>query len=136
MGRMILAVIVALIVAFAIIMVIEMGNSIIVMPPSKEVMGDPAALCDYMRRVPEKAYIYQLIAYFLGSFAAGFIVTKMSRRESPGLMLPIIVGALLTLATIGNLVMLPCQPTWFAVIALITFLPITIIGHRFAAGRF
>ena len=136
MGRMILAVIVALIVAFAIMMLIEMGNSLVIMPASQEVMKDPAALCDYMSRGPAKAYIIVLIGYFLASFAAGFIVTKMSRRESPGLMLPIIVGALLTLASIGNIVMIPCQPIWFAVIAVIIFLPVTIIGHRFAAGRF
>jgi biotin transporter BioY len=117
-------------------MVIEMGNSLIIMPPNQEMMKDPAALCDYMRNGPAKAYIVVLIGYFLASFAAGFIVTKMSRRESPGLMLPIIVGALLTLSAIGNLVMVPCQPVWFAVIAVITFLPVTIIGHRFAAGRF
>jgi len=136
MGRMILAVVVALIVALAIMMLIEMGNSMVIMPPSKEVMSDPAALCDYMRNGPAKAYIIVLIGYFLAAFAAGFIVTKMSRRESPGLMLPIIVGAVLTLSGIANMIMLPCQPVWFEVIALIVFLPITIIGHRFAAGRF
>ena len=136
MGRMILAVVVALIVALAIMMLIEMGNSMVIMPPSKEIMNDPAALCDYMRNGPAKAYIIVLIGYFLAAFAAGFIVTKMSRRESPGLMLPIIVGAVLTLSGIANMIMLPCQPVWFEVIALIIFLPITIVGHRFAAGRF
>jgi len=60
----------------------------------------------------------------------------MSRRESPGLVLPIIVGVVLTVSAIGNMVMLPCQPIWFEVIAVIIFLPITLIGHRFAAGRF
>jgi hypothetical protein len=133
---MILAVVVALIVAIAIMMLIEMGDSLIIMPASSEVMKDPAALCDYMSRGPAKAYIVVLIGYFLASFAAGFIVTKLSRRESPGLMLPIIVGVALTLAAVGNLVMVPCQPIWFAVIAVIIFLPITLIGHRFAAGRF
>jgi len=133
---MILAVVVALMVALAIMMLIEMGNSMVIMPPSKEVMNDPAALCDYMRNGPAKAYIIVLIGYFLASFAAGFIVTKMSRRESPGLMLPIIIGAVLTLSGIANMVMLPCQPVWFEVIALVIFLPITLVGHRFAAGRF
>ena len=136
MGRMILAVIVALIVAIAIMMVIEMGNSMVIMPPSNDVMKDPAALCEYMRNGPVKAYVIVLIGYFLASFAAGFIVTKMSRRESPGLTLPIIVGVLLTLGMVANLLMLPCQPIWFAVIGFVIFLPITLIGHRFAAGRF
>jgi len=136
MGRMILAVVVALIVALAIMMLIEMGNSMVYMPPSAGVTKDPAALCDYMSNGPAKAYVIVLIGYFLASFAAGFIVTKLSRRESPGLMLPIIVGAVLTLSAIANMVMIPCQPIWFEAIALILFLPVTIVGHRFAAGRF
>jgi hypothetical protein len=136
MGRMILAIVVALIVAVAIMMVIEMGNSMIVMPPSQEIMNDRAALCDYMSRGPATAYIVVLIGYVLASFAAGFIVTKMSRRESPGMTLPIIVAALLELGMIANVVMLPCQPVWFIAIGLIIFIPITLVGHRFAAGRF
>ncbi len=136
MGRMILAVIVALIVAIAIMMLIEMGNSMIIMPPNDAVLKDPAALCEYMHHGPAKAYIVVLIGYFLSSFAAGFIVTKLSRRESPGLTLPIIVATLLTLGAIGNFLMLPCQPVWFGVISVLTFIPITLIGHRFAAGRF
>jgi len=48
MGRKILAVFVALIAAFAIMMVIQMLNSIIVQPPSAEVMGDPAKLKEFM----------------------------------------------------------------------------------------
>jgi hypothetical protein len=133
---MILAVVVALIVAVAIMMVVEMGNSIIVMPPSQEIMNDRAALCDYMARGPVTAYVVVLIGYFLAAFAAGFIVTKMSRRESPGMTLPLIVAALLELGMIANVVMLPCQPVWFIVIGLIIFVPMTLIGHRFAAGRF
>ena len=133
---MVLAVIVALIVAIAIMMVVEMGKSMIVMPPSSDIMKDAAALCEYMRNSPTKAYVVELIGFFVASFAAGFIVTKMSRRESPGLLLPIIVGVLLTLYMITYLMMLPCQPIWFAIIGLLTFIPITLIGHRFAAGRF
>ena len=136
MGRMILAVIVALIVAIAIMMVVEMGNSLIIMLPSDAVMKDPAALREFMANGPVKAYIVVLIGYILAAFAAGFIVTKMSRRESPGLTLPIIVGVLLTIGCIGNLLMLPGQPMWFAILSLISFIPVTLIGHRFAAGRF
>jgi hypothetical protein len=136
MGRKILAVVVALIVAMAIIMVIEMGNSMIIMPPTDAVMKDPAALCDYMANGPVKAYVIVLIGYFLAAFAAGFIVTKMSRRESPGMALPVIVGVVLTLGAVGNLLMLPCQPKWFAAVSLIVFIPLSLIGHRFAAGRF
>lgn len=132
MGRKILAVIVAMIVAIAIMMVVEMGNSLVIMPPSADVMKDPAALREFMANGPAKAYIIVLIGYILAAFAGGFIVTKMSRRESPGTMLPIIVGALLELGMIANIVMLPGQPIWFIIAGLIVFIPFSLLGHRFA----
>ena len=132
MGRKILAVVVALIVAFAIMMIVEMGNSMVIAQPSSEVMADRAKLAEYMANGPAKAYIIVLIGYLLASFAGGFIVTKMSRRESPGLTLPIIIGVILTLLMVGNILMLPGQPMWFIATGLVIFIPVTLIGHRFA----
>ncbi len=132
MGRKILAVIVALIVAFAIMMIVEMLNSMVVARPSDAVMGDPIALREYMANGPVKAYLVVLFGYILASFAGGFIVTKMSRRESPGTTLPIIIGVLLMLAMVANILMLPGQPIWFVIASLVVFIPVTLLGHRFA----
>ncbi len=132
MGRKILAVIVAMVVAVAIFMIVQMINSMVVAPPSDAVMKDPAALREFMANGPVKAYIIVLIGYLIGSFAGGFIVTKMSRRESPGLTLPIIVGALLSLGMVANILFLPGQPIWFVVASLIVFIPMSLFGHRFA----
>lgn len=132
MGRKILAVVVALIVAVGIIWLVEMGNSMIVMPPSADVINDPAKLRDFMATVPMTAYVVVLVGYVIASFAGGFIVTKMARQVSSGTALPIIVGALLMIAFILNLVMLPGQPLWFAVFGLLTYVPLSLLGHRFA----
>ena len=132
MGRKILAVVVAWIVAVAIMLIVEMGNSMVIMPPSDAVMKDPVALREYMANGPVTAYVIVLIGYILASFVGGFIVTKMSRRESPGLTLPIIIGVLLTLGMVANILMLPGQPLWFVIIGLLIFIPITLLGHRFA----
>ena len=132
MGRKILAVIVALIVAFAIMMIVEMLNSMVVARPSDAVMRDPIALREYMANGPVKAYLVVLFGYILASFVGGFIVTKMSRRESPGTTLPIIIGVLLTLAMVANILMLPGQPIWFIIASLVVFIPVTLLGHRFA----
>ena len=132
MGRKILAVIVALIVAVAIMMILEMGNSMIIAPPTTEIMNDHAALCNYMANGPAKAYIVVLIGYILASFTGGFIVTKMSRQVSRGSGLPLIVGGVLTLGMVANVMMLPCQPLWFIVVGLLVFIPVTLVGHRFA----
>ncbi len=132
MGRKILAVVVAMITALAIMMIVEMCNSLVIMPPSDAVMKDPAALRAYMANGPVLAYVIVLIGYTVASFAGGFVVTKMSRRESPGLILPIIVGSLLEVASILNFVMLPGQPIWFLIAGLLIFLPLSLLGHRFA----
>ncbi len=132
MGRKILAVVVAWIVAVAIMMIVEMGNSIVLAPPGDAVMKDPAALREYMANGPMTAYVIVLVGYILASFVGGFIVTKMSRRESPGLSLPIVIGVLLELGMVANILMLPGQPMWFIVVGLLIFIPVTLLGHRFA----
>lgn len=132
MGRKILAVVVALIVATAIMIIVEMLNSLQLKPPGNDVLNDPAKLREYMANGPAMAYVVVLIGYVLASFAGGFIVTKMSRQVSSGTTLPLVVGGILTVAGILNYVMLPGQPVWFLVLSLLTFIPLTLIGHRFA----
>src|SRR6476620_11163106 len=129
MGRIFLAVVVALIVAFGIITIVEMLEALVVLPPSTEVMKDPVAIRQYMMNLPNIAYIMLGIGWLVASFAAGFIVTKMSRRESPGLTLPIVVGVLMTIGAIINFVILP-HPTWFVILGLLIFIPFNLLGHR------
>jgi hypothetical protein len=132
MGRKILAVIVALIVATAIIMIVEMLNSYNIKPPTPEVMRDTEKLREYMASGSALAYGVVLFGYILASFVAGFIVTKISRQVSRGIAMPIVVGVLLTLLGITNHIMLPGQPVWFMAASLISFIPFSLIGHRFA----
>ncbi len=134
MGRKILAVVVAFIAATAVIMIVEMLNTLVIAPPSAEVMADPAKLREYMANGPVIGYVVVLVGYFLGAFAGGFIVKNMSRRESPGMTLPILIGAVLTAAGILNYVMLPGQPMWFLILGLLIFIPVSMFGAKFA-GR-
>lgn len=132
MGRKILSVVVALIVAFAVMMIVEMLNSLQMSPPSADVMADRAKLAEYMANGPVQAYVVVLIGYFLSSFAGGFIVTKMSHQVTKTMALPILIGVILTALMVVNLLMLPGQPLWFAVLAMLIFIPTTLMGHRFA----
>ncbi len=132
MGRKILAVIVALIVATAVIMIVEMINSYNIKPPSGDVMRDPAKLREYMANGSTLAYGVVLFGYSLGSFVGGFIVTKMSRQVSRGMSLPIVVGVLLALLGVANSLMLPGQPIWFMAASLAVFIPMSLLGHRLA----
>ncbi len=133
MGRKILAVIVALIVAFAVIMIVEMLNSLVIPPPSQQMMNDPAQMREFMTHLPTTAFVVILIGYIVGSFSGGFIVTKMSRRESPGISLPILIGAILTIGGILNFFFaFPGQPVWFVALSLLSYIPFSLLGHRFA----
>lgn len=132
MGRKILSVIVALIVAFAVMMIVEMLNSTQLAPPSTDILADKAKLAEYMANGPVQAYVVVLIGYFLASFAGGFIVTKMSHQVTQTMTLPIVIGVILTLGMAANLFILPGQPLWFAVLGLLIFIPVSLLGHRFA----
>ena len=103
MGRKILAVVVALIAAFAVIMIVEMCNSLVVMPPGPEIVNDPVRLREFMTNLPTLAYIVVLVGYVLGSFTGGYIVRTMSRRESPGISLAILVGVVSLALGTGDL---------------------------------
>lgn len=132
MGRKILALVVAMIVAFAVIMIVGMIDAVQLARPSAEVMKDPAKVAEYMANGPASAYIGILIGYIIASFVGGFIVTKMSRQVSKGTALPIIVGVLLMIVGVLNFIRLPGQPIWFIAAALLTFIPLSLVGHRFA----
>jgi hypothetical protein len=132
MGRKLLAVIVALIVAFAIIALIQMLSSTMVAPMTAEIKSEPSRMRDYMANLPTSAYIVVLISYILGSFGGGFIVTKMSRQVSSGIGLPMIIAVLLLIAGILYVALVPGQPVWFIVLTLLIFIPFTLIGHRLA----
>jgi hypothetical protein len=132
MGRKILAVIVALITAWGIILIVEMIASRLWSTPNNlEYMsrGDMAA---YFSSLPVTAYVVVLVGYLIAAFFGGFIVTKMSRRESPGVTLPIVIGIVLTLGAILNFVTLPGQPIWVIVVGVLIFIPLSLTGHRFA----
>jgi MFS family permease len=132
MGRKILAVVVALIVATAVMMIVEMVNWYNIKPPSADVMNDPAKMREYMANGSALAYAVVIFGYILGSFVGGFIVTKISRQVSKGMTLPIIVGVLLMLLGITNFLMLPGQPIWFMAAALAVFIPLSLFGYRLA----
>jgi hypothetical protein len=135
MGRKVLAVVVAMVGAVGVILIVQMLNSFLTMPPSSEIMNDPARLRAYLEGLPLTAYIIVLIAYFLGSLTGGYLVRNMSRRESPGPGLAVLIGVLLTIGGLLNFfVMFPGQPLWFTGLSLLIFIPVSLLGYK-VAGR-
>jgi len=114
MGRKVLAVVVALIAALAVITIVKMLKTLTV-----------GLTMD----------VVALVGYFLGSFAGGYIVKNLSRRESPGMALPLLIGAILTVGGLWNFFFrMPGQPMWLIALSLVTFIPVTLLGAKLA-GR-
>ena len=134
MGRKILAVVVAMIAATAVIWVGWMISTLLAPNTPNNLQSSTEELSGYIASLPRSSFVVALVGYFLGSFAGGFIVKNMSRRESPGMTLPILIGGILTVGGILNYVMLPGQPVWFLTLSLLIFIPVSMFGAKFA-GR-
>lgn len=132
MGRKILAVVTAMITAVAIIWVAYMISSMMApfYPKNMEYMSreDMAA---YMATVPISTFVTVLIGYALAAYAGGFISTKMGRRWSHGMSLAVVVGILLTAGAVLMPRVWP-QPMWFVLASVVIFIPLSLIGYRFA----
>jgi MFS family permease len=134
MGRKILAVVVALIAAMAIIMVSEMiAVTFAPMFQKDSEFLSGAERQAYINSLPASVFAITLAGYIIASFAGGFIAQKMGRRWSSGPTLSLIVGVFLLVGGIVNFfVLMPGQPLWFAAASLISYIPMALLGYRFA----
>ena len=132
MIRKILAVIAGTFAAVVIFTVMQtIGGAIFGSPqmPEGGGMPDPAVMAAYMLNLPLGAFALLALGYIIGSFAAGFLARKISQSDS--LVIPVIIGIVLTLAWILNIWMVP-HPMLMTVIGFFCYLPFTILGHRLA----
>ena len=132
MGRKILAVIVGLLTAWGFILIVGIISTRMWSTPNNLEYMSRSEVVAYVASRPIESFIVVLIGYVIGAYFGGFIVTKMSRRESPGISLPILIGGLLTVGAIINFAFFPGQPLWFMALSLLTFIPLSLLGHRFA----
>lgn len=131
MARKILAIIAALIVATGVLFITLFLITAIAYPPSPAVNRTPELLHEYDAALPMSVYILLIAGYAFGAFAAGYVVTKMARRISEGLSLPLIVGVLLLIAGIIHIfVYMPGLPVWAIAVALVCLIPLTLAGHK------
>lgn len=133
MGRMILGVVVAIILTSAIFLLVQMiATPFGPQPPKNLEYLSSEEIAAYFRTLPLGAYVTVLLGYIIGTFAGGWIVTKISKQRD-NIILPLIVGAFFTLGGIVNFFyMLPGQPMWFVILSLLSYIPFALLGHRFA----
>lgn len=133
MGRKVLAVIVAVILAGAIFLLVQMIATMFpaVAPKNLEYMT-AAERQAYFSSMPVGAYITIALGTLLASFAAGWIATNVGKASSSN-ALPLIAAALLALSgLVWFFGFAPGQPWWLIALAIILCFPFSLIGHRLA----
>ncbi len=132
MLRKVLGTIGGIVAAFIVIFVAQFALLFVITPPSPELMQNPEALREWVANMPVSANLLLALGYLLGSFAGGFIATKIAVGEN-GFVPSMIVGILLTLAGIMNFfVTMPGSPIWAIALCLVIYIPFSLIGHRAA----
>jgi len=123
------AVVLGVVVAFVLIMAIEILGSTLFPPPAGVDVMDEASLSAALEagQIPLGAMLFVLLAYLVGSFAGGGVAARIARRNPMGHAL--VVGGILLVMGIGNLVSIP-HPLWMAIATLVIFLPAAWLGGR------
>jgi hypothetical protein len=131
MSRKILGVVVGLIVAVAIFLVAEMVATLFDphSPKNLEYMSVQERET-YFGTMPIGAYLTTAFGYLLGSLAAGWLATSISKQRN-SMTLALIAGIILTIGGLINFfIVLPGQPGWFVALSLVLYIPFALIGHR------
>ena len=114
MLRIVLGVIAGVVVAMAVIMVLEMGGQMLFPPPAGLDPRNPDHLPEIMANMPLGAFLYVLACYVAGAGAGGAAANLIARRRWPAL----VVGGLIALGSVANAFMI-AQPLWVNAAAVI-----------------
>lgn len=108
----------------------QLGNLIHPLPPGVD-LGDKEALAAHIHAAPAAAMLAVLAGWAVGSLGGAWVAAKIAVRHRLGAALA--VGALLLVAGIANLMMIP-HPLWFGVVGVLVFLPAAWLGARLAGA--
>lgn len=116
--------VIGLVAAVVTITLSQAALSLVVSPPSPEMMKDPDAMSAFVAGLPATAYFILAIGYAIGSFVGGVVAGKISGGSAAGFFPAIFIGAILTFFGVVNFfVTLPGSPLWAIVLCLVTYLP-------------
>ena len=135
MGRKIAGTILGLIAAFITISLSQLAMSLVMAPPTMEMMQSPEAMRAFVASMPPTAYLILAAGYAFGSLVGGFVAAKIAGGSSAGFIPALVIGVLLTLMGVVNFfVAMPGSPAWAIALCLVTYIPFALIGNKLA-GR-
>ena len=106
--RILLAVIVGAVVAFACIMGIEFVGHAVYPPPPDIDLNDPEQAARYLGTAPAAVLGFVAAAWFVGALAGAWVATAIARRAIAGWIVALLVLA----GCIAILILLPGHPGW------------------------
>jgi hypothetical protein len=124
------AVMMGLIVAFAVTFGVEFINNQMYPLPAGTDPHDPVAMKAAIAQLPANALMVVLVGWFLAALSGTWVATRIARGDHrPAWFL----GVLLVAAAVGNMLAIP-HPVWFWVAALILYPVGIMLGARIGAG--
>lgn len=129
MIRTILAVLLGLLVALAVMMLLEyLGMSLFPLPPGTA-LDSEQDLARLVESASTGKRLWVLGGWALAALAGGWTAARTSRRHRRGAAL--CVGALIVAGVVANATMLP-HPAWMTVAGVLLPLPLAWLGARLA----
>jgi hypothetical protein len=133
--RSIAAVVVGFVAASIVMMIVETMNGRVFFPglgKAAEGVTDREQIRVLLAKAPLGALLVVIAGWGLGSGIGGWATAKLAARAPAKHAL--VLGALLTLAAVGNNLMIP-PPLWFWIASLPVLMPAAYFGARLARGR-
>ena len=131
MMKAIIAVIAGFVSAFAIMMAFEFTNSLFFPFPAGMDVNDIVQVRAFAAAMPLTALVLVELGWIIGSFAGGFIATRLAGEET--LTPAHITGVLLTATGALNAFMIQ-NPLWFHIGSLPVFVLVSAIGASVAVS--
>ena len=127
MGKNIAAGVAGIVIAGALVWLVEMiGHSVYPPPPGLD-FANPEAMRTYIATMPVGAFLFVGGAWFIATLAGTFAACKIG--DAKPMIFAIVVGGLMLIATAANLMMIP-HPMWFSISGIIGIIVAAWLGMR------
>ena len=131
MGKNIAAGIAGVIVAFALVLVVQKVGHTVYVPPADLDMNDAEAMKAYVATLPVGAFLFVIASYFIGALCGTFAACKIG--DARRFIYAMIIGGLMLAATAANLMAIP-HPMWFSFAAVIAIVVAAWLGLILSGG--
>lgn len=130
MLRAIGGVLAGIVVAFGVIVVIELVGHAIYPPPAGTNLDDPAAVARLAATMPIGALLMVIAGWTLGAGLGSWLAGRIGKRAAPA----VTPGVLVAAAAVANMFQIP-HPLWFWIVSLALVAIATITGAALGAKK-